>query len=101
MVQVLPDKHSILGEPPSALLALDDQIERLIQLAVQASCVVLLIRLGDSRRRPLNAQLQLFSRALANLCIARDLLLVRLLITHRLSALNQPSLRIANKRLTL
>lgn len=46
-------------------------------------------------------QLQLFPRASAHLCIARNLLLVGLLVAHRLGTLDQPSLRIANQRFTL
>ena len=46
-------------------------------------------------------QLQILPLALAGLRIARNLLLVRLLVARRLGARNQPSLRIADKRLTL
>jgi hypothetical protein len=46
-------------------------------------------------------QLQLLSRAFSSLCIARNLLLVHLFVSHSLSANNLPSLRIANERLAL
>jgi hypothetical protein len=101
LVEVFLDEHPVFGEPPPALLVLDKQVQSLIQLTVQAQCVVLLVRLGDSRRRPLDVQFQLFPRALASLCIARNLLLVQLLVAHRLSSQNLPALRITNERLTL
>jgi hypothetical protein len=101
LVEVFPDEHPVFGEPPPALPVLDKQVQSLIQLAVQAECVILLVRLSDSRRRPLDVQFQLFPRALASLCIARHLLLVQLLVSHGLGSQNLPSLRIANERLAL
>jgi hypothetical protein len=46
-------------------------------------------------------QLQILPLALADLGIARDLLLVRLLVARRLGAWDQPSLCIAEERFTL
>jgi len=100
-VQVLAHKQPVLGEFPQAILVLHEQVQRLIQLAVQAKGVVLLIRLGDSRRRPLDMQLQILPLALADPRIARNLLLVRLLVAHGLGAHNLPPLRVADERLAL
>lgn len=99
--QVLSSVKPILGKPPSAILILHDQVERLVEFAVETQRVVRLVRFSNSRHGPLDLQFQILLRALAELRIARDRFLVGFLVAHRLSGQNLPTLSIPNESLTL
>lgn len=101
LVQVLPREESVLRKPPPSVFVLDDQIQSLVKFAVQTERVVLVVRLRGSRHWSLDFQLQIFPHALSNLRVTRDLLLVRLLISHGLSAQDLLALSIPNERFTL
>lgn len=100
-MQVLSRVEPVLGKPPPAILVLHNQIQRLVELTVETQGIVLLIRLSNPRHRPLDLQLQILAHALTNLRIARNLLLVGLLVAHRLRAQNVSSLGIPVESLAL